>query len=106
MITQLTKNSRTNIALLYNLLVITLTYFLIRLTLQMKRSPKNLQGYDGICIKINRKRTGCPIKNFGHDIYLVVIPAVSKRESRKVKLCCFTQDSGLSLTHKRLKVDL
>jgi hypothetical protein len=37
-------------------------------------------------LKTKGKGTGCPIENFGHDIYWVVIPAVSKRESRKVNL--------------------
>jgi hypothetical protein len=46
MITQPAKNIKTNIALWYNLsylLVIILTYFLIRLALQVKRGPKKLQ---------------------------------------------------------------
>jgi hypothetical protein len=30
----------------------------------------------GYAFRQIKKGTGCPIKNFGHDIYLVVIPAV------------------------------
>ncbi len=81
MITQNTKNATKYANFWYNgtyLVIIPITYFLIRLMEHMKYGPKNLKRYDGICIKADRKRTGCPIKNFGHDIYLVVIPRLDR----------------------------
>ncbi|MBI4653476.1 MAG: hypothetical protein HY752_00515 [Nitrospirae bacterium] len=74
MITQSSKNATNHAVFWYNehyLKVIVKTYFLIRFLRYMKYGTKNLRRDDGICIKADRKRTGCPIKNFGHDIYLV-----------------------------------
>ena len=88
MITQNTKNATKYANFWYNgtyLVIIPITYFLIRLMEHMKYGPKNLKRYDGICIKQIEKELDARLKTSGMTFIWSSFPDLIG-ESMMVKL--------------------